>query len=51
MEKQDKTSEKELNKMKIKNLPNEKFKILVLKMFPELGRRIDKHSEAFNKKK
>ena len=39
--KQDKTSEKELNKTEISNLPAKEFKVIIIKMLTELGRRID----------
>lgn len=45
----DKTSEKELSEREISNLPNKEFKIRVVKMLPELGRRKDKLSESFSK--
>ena len=34
--------------MEINNLPSKKFKVMTMKMFNELGRRMDKHSEKFN---
>ena len=49
MKEQDKTSEKAFNKMKINDLPDKEFKIMVIKMFTKFGRRMDKHSENFNK--
>ena len=49
MKEQDKTSEKELNKIEISNLPNKEFKIMIIKMFTKLGRKMDEHSENFNK--
>lgn len=33
------------------NLPNRVFKVMVIKMFAELGRTMDKYSENFNKEK
>lgn len=48
MKEQDKTSEKDLNNMEIRNLPGKEFKAIVIKMFTKL-RRIDEHSENFNK--
>lgn len=36
---QDKTPEKELNKLKISNLPEEEFKAMVIKILTELKRR------------
>lgn len=39
---QDKSSEKELNRMEISNLPYKEFKLIVIRMLTNLGRRIDK---------
>ena len=44
MKEQDKTSE-----MEIRNLPDKEFKVIFIKMLTELGRRMDEHSENFNK--
>ena len=41
---QDKIPE-ELSKVQISNLPNKEFKVMIIKMFKELGRRIDKKRE------
>ena len=49
MKEQYKTSETNLNKMEVSNLPDKDFKVMVIKMLIELGRRIDEHSENFNK--
>ena len=49
IQEQNKTPEKELNKMKINNLLDKEFKEMVIKMLTELGRRMDDHSENFNK--
>ena len=49
MKKQDKTSEKELNEVEISNLPDKEFKVTIIKMFTELRRRMDEHSENFNR--
>ena len=49
---QDKTPEKELSEMEISNLYNKDFKVMIIKMFKELWRRLDEHSEkleVFNK--
>ena len=35
--------------MEMRNLPDEVFKVLVIKMLTELGRRMDEHNENFNK--
>ena len=48
MKEQDKTSEKEINKMEISSLLIKKFKVTIIKMIHNLGRRMDKHSENFN---
>ena len=48
-ERQDKISEKALNKMEISNLPDKEFKVMVIRMLTELGRRMSEHSESFNK--
>ena len=37
---QNKTSKKDLNEMKINNLPDKEFKISIIKMLTELGRRM-----------
>ena len=49
--KKKKPTEKELGKMVISNLPDEDFKVVVIKMLAELRRKIDKHSENFNREK
>ena len=46
---QDKTAEKNLNEMEISNLPDKEFKEMVIKMLTKLGRRMEEHSENFNK--
>ena len=43
-----KNSEKDLNKVKISNLPDKEFKIMIIKMVTDL-RRMDEHSEKFKK--
>lgn len=43
---QDKVPE-ELSKVEISNLPDEDFKAMIIKMFNELGRRMDEYSEKF----
>ena len=42
-------SEKGLNKLDIKTLPSKEFKVMIIKTLNEFGRRIDEHSENFNK--
>ena len=52
MKEQDKTlGKKILNKKRRSNLPDKKFKVMVLKIFTKLGRRMDEHSENFNKER
>ena len=50
MKEQDKTSEKELNKVKISNLPDKEFKVMITKMLTKLRSRVDKHSKNFKKR-
>ena len=50
MKEQDKTPEEELSEVEIS--PSKEFKVMIIKMLKELGRRIDEHSgklEVFNK--
>lgn len=49
MQEQEKTLEKALNEMDISNLPDEEFKVMVINMLNKLRRRMDEHSENFNK--
>ena len=35
--------------MEISNLPDKELKVMVIKMLTELGRRMEEHSENFNK--
>lgn len=44
------TSEKELNETEIRNLPNNEFQIMVIKMLTKVGERMDEHNEDFNRK-
>ena len=49
---QDKTPEEELGEVEIDILPDKEVKFMTLKMFKELGRRLDEQSkklEFFNK--
>ena len=48
-EEQDKTPGKNPNQIEISNLYNREFKIMVINMLTELGRRMDKLSRNFNK--
>ena len=45
----EKTSEKELNGTKIGNLPNKEFKVMIIKMLTDLGRKMDEHRENYNR--
>ena len=45
MKEQDKISEGELSEMETSNLPSKEFKVMIIKMLKELGRRMDKQSE------
>ena len=52
MKEKDKTPEEELSEVKIGNLPEKVFSIMIIKMSKELGRRMDAESkklEVFNK--
>ena len=48
---QGKISDKELNEVEISNLPDKELKVMIIKMFIELGRRMYEHYENFNKEK
>ena len=48
MKEQIKTSEKQLNKMEISNLPDAEFKIQVIRMLNELRGRADDFRRIFN---
>ena len=51
--KQDKTREKQLNDMEIGKLPEKEFRIMIVKIIQDLGKRmeakIEKMQEMFNK--
>ena len=53
MKEQDKTPEKQLNEVEIGNLPEKEFRIKIVKMIQDLGKRmeakIEKMQEMFNK--
>ena len=53
MKEQDKTPEKQLNEAEIGNLPGKVFRITIVKMTQDLGKRmeakIEKMQEMFNK--
>ena len=53
MKEQDKNPEKQLNEVEIDNLPEKEFRVMIVKMIQDLGKRmeakIDKMQEMFNK--
>ena len=53
MKEQDKPPEKQLNEVEIGNLPEKEFRIMMVKMMQDLGKRmeakIEKMQEMFNK--
>ena len=53
MREQDKTLEKQLNEVEIGNLPENEFRIMIVKMIQDLGKRMEteikKMQEMFNK--
>ena len=53
MKEQDKTPEKQLNELDIGNLPEKEFRMMIVKMIQDLGKRmeakIEKMQEMFNK--
>ena len=53
MKEQDKVPEKQLNEVEIGNLPEKEFRIMIVKMIQDLGKRmeakIEKMQEMFNK--
>ena len=53
MKEQDKTPEKKLNEVEISNLPEKEFRIMIVKMIQDLGKKmeakIEKTQEMFNK--
>ena len=53
MKQQDRTPKEELSDVKIGNLPKKEFRVMIIKMIKELGRRMDAQSKklkTFNKK-
>ena len=46
---EEKNPEKSTNETKINNLPDKESEASVIKLLIELGKRIDEHSENFNK--
>ena len=53
MKEQDKTPEKQLNEVDIGNLPQKEFRIMIVKMIQDLGKRMEakteKMQDVFNK--
>ena len=49
LKEQEKTPEKTTNETEINNSPDKELKALAIKILTELGKRIDEHSENFNK--
>ena len=52
MKEQDKTLEEELSEVETGNLPEKEFRVVIIKMIKELGRKMDAQSEkleVFNK--
>ena len=53
MKEQDKTPEQQLNEVEIGNLPEKEFRIMIMKMIQDLGKRMEakikKMQEMFNK--
>ena len=53
MKEQDKTPEKQLNEVETGNLPEKEFRIMIVKMIQDLGKRmeakVEKMQEMFNK--
>ena len=53
MKEQEKTPEKQLNEVEIGNLPEKEFRIMIVKMIQDLGKRMEanteKMQEVFNK--
>ena len=53
MKEQGKTPEKQLNEVEIGNLPEKEFKVMIVKMIQDLGKRMEakvrKMQEMFNK--
>ena len=53
MKEEDKTPEKQLNEVEVGNLPEKEFRIMMVKMIQDLGKRmeakVEKMQEMFNK--
>ena len=50
MKKQDKTPEKQLNEVEIGHLPEKEFRIMILKMIQDLGKRMEAKIEKMQEK-
>ena len=49
MKRQDKTPERQLNEVEIGKLPGKEFRIMIVKMIQDLGKRMEKMQEMFTK--
>ena len=49
MKEQEKTPEKQLSEVEIGNLPEKEFRIMIVKMIQNIGNRMEKIQETFNK--
>ena len=49
MKGEDKTPEKQLNEVEIGNIPEKEFRIMIVKMIQDLGKRMEKMQEMFTK--
>ena len=49
MKEQDKTPEKQLNEVEITNLPEKEFRITIVKMIRDLGKRMEARSRRCKK--
>ena len=50
MKEQNKTPEKQLNEMEISNLPEKEFRIMIVKMIQDLGKRMEAKIEKMQEK-
>ena len=49
MKEQDKTPEKQLNEVEIGNLPEKEFRIMIMKMIQDLGKRMEAKMRRWKK--
>ena len=49
MKEQEKNTQEQINKDKIGNLPEKEFRVMIVKMIQNLGNRMEKVQETFNK--